>query len=139
MLIDKFLKFSVVGGLGSLVDFGLTALCLSLLGIGEYFSNAIGFVLAASFNYTLNRLWTFRSQNPNVKGEFIKFLGVSIVGLGINSLVLLCYLEFVGVWLDIGGYHLKDFWIAKILATGVVLFWNFFVNKYYTFGKQRVR
>lgn len=135
-MIEKFLKFSVVGGLGSLVDFGLTALSLSVLGVGEYLSNAIGFVLAASFNYMLNRLWTFRSQNPNVKGEFIKFLTVSTVGLGINSLVLFCYLEFVGVGLDVCGYHIADFWIAKVLATGVVLFWNFFVNKYYTFKNQ---
>lgn len=135
-MIEKFLKFSVVGGLGSLVDFGLTALSLSVLGLGEYLSNAIGFVLAASFNYTLNRLWTFRSQNPNVRGEFIKFLTVSTIGLGINSLVLFLYLRFVGVGLDVGGYHIQDFWIAKVLATGVVLFWNFFINKHYTFRHE---
>lgn len=135
MSIAKFLKFSVVGGLGSLVDFGLTALFLNVIGAGEYLSNAIGFVLAASFNYMLNRMWTFRSHNPNVRGEFLKFFVVSIIGLGINNLVLFCYLEFVGVGLDVGGYHLQDFWIAKVLATGVVLFWNFFVNKSYTFGR----
>lgn len=149
MKIIKFLKFGTVGALGFVVDFSITYLLLHVLGFHELISNAIGFTFAAIFNYMLNRLWTFRSKNPNVKAEFIRFFIVSLIGLGINNLIIISYLAFIdwSLVLPLGGiasiadaasslphvFILPSFWIAKILATGFVMIWNFVVNSKFTF------
>lgn len=134
--IFKFMRFGIVGTSGFLIDFSITWVMLSMFGLFEYGANAIGFAVAATSNYILNRLWTWRSKNPNVKGEFLKFFMVSLIGLFINSFVIfLCQLpgEFS---VQVAGHLINDFWIAKLIATGVVMLWNFFVNNYFTFKKH---
>lgn len=127
--IGKFIRFGVVGFSGFLIDFSLTWFFRDIVGIYELVANGIGFCFGASSNYILNRRWTWRSQNPNIRGEFIRFFAVSVAGLGINSMVIWFCLEIGN--LDLFG--LPDFWISKLIATGVVMMWNFIVNNFFTF------
>lgn len=120
----KFFKFGVVGFSGVLVDFGFTYICKEWLKIQKYIANAIGFTLAASSNYYLNRIWTFHSNNPDVATEYGRFLFISLIGLAINTLVL---------WLLVSKAKF-NFYFAKLLAIGVVTVWNFVVNLNYTFA-----
>jgi putative flippase GtrA len=122
-LIKKFVKFGVVGASGVLVDFGFTFLCKELIKIPKYVSNAIGFTIAASTNYLLNRVWTFHSQNPEIAIEYVHFLLVSLIGLGINTLIL---------WILVSKFK-KNFYVSKLFAIAVVTVWNFFVNLIFTF------
>ncbi len=137
-LILKFLKFGVVGASGTVIDFGLTALCKGILGIPELLSNAIGFTLAATSNYYLNRVWTWKSTSKDVGVEYAKFFFVSLLGLGLNTLIIFLLKDisivprFVDTTLD------WDFWIAKIIATAVVMVWNFIANNFFTFRKKRL-
>ena len=136
-LITKFVKFAVVGASGAVIDFGLTALCKGIFGIPELLSNAIGFTVAATSNYFLNRVWTWRSTSKEVGVEYAKFFFVSLVGLGLNSLIVFMLKDtsigprFVETGLD------WDFWVAKIVATGIVMVWNFMANNLFTFRKQK--
>lgn len=123
LFILKFLKFGVVGFSGVFVDFGVTYLFKEVIKINKYVSNALGFVCAATSNYILNRIWTFESANADVATEYGKFMLVSAIGLGINSLTL---------------YILTDkfkwnFYLSKIFAIGAATLWNFFANLLFTF------
>lgn len=120
----KFIKFGVVGASGLIVDFGFTILCKEVLRIQKYVSNAIGFTLAASSNYILNRIWTFESKNPAIGLEFTEFFLVSLIGLGINTLILYALVS----------KYQKNFYISKAIAIAVVTLWNFFVNALFTFN-----
>ena len=62
----KFLKFGVVGFSGVFVNFGVTYVCKEWLKWNKYLSNILGFVCAATTNYILNRIWTFRSQEKQL-------------------------------------------------------------------------
>ena len=62
----KFIKFGIVGFSGVFIDFGITYVCKEWLKIQKYMANSIGFTVAASSNYFLNRIWTFKSQNPDI-------------------------------------------------------------------------
>lgn len=106
----KFIKFCTVGGSGVIVDFSLTYLCKEKFRLNKYLSNSIGFMIAASSNYILNRIWTFDSINQDIKTEYLSFIFVSTVGLLINNLTL---------WV----VHKKmkiNFYLSKIGAIGVV-------------------
>ncbi|MBM3405275.1 MAG: GtrA family protein [Bacteroidetes bacterium] len=119
----KFVKFCLVGFSGVFVDFGITYLCKEIFKIHKYISNVIGFSIAATTNYILNRIWTFESHNPRIAVEFSRFFVISLIGLGINSLIL---------YILVSRFKM-NFYLSKLFATIVVTVWNFLINAYYTF------
>jgi putative flippase GtrA len=120
----RFLRFCVVGVSGTAVDFGLTWLCKEIFKIPKFIANAIGFVVAATSNYILNRIWTWGSTNEQVGVEYVKFFAVSLIGLGLNTLIIYLFNEKLK-W---------NFYVAKVIATGVVMMWNFLANNFFTFA-----
>ncbi|MFI3283114.1 MAG: GtrA family protein [Rikenellaceae bacterium] len=122
-MLQNFIKFCIVGGSGVFVDMGITYACKEWLKFNKYVANSLGFIVAATSNFFLNRWWTFHSTNGEMSTQYLKFIGISMVGLGINSCVI---------------YLLSDklrwnFYRSKIGAIGVVTFWNFFMNYLFTF------
>jgi len=122
----KFIKFGIVGFSGVFVDFGVTYVCKEWLKIQKYIANSMGFIAAASSNYILNRIWTFKSQNPDVATEYTEFFVISLVGLGLVNLI---------VWLLHGKMKL-NFYLSKLFAIGVVTIWNFLANYFITFANS---
>ena len=123
-MIGKTLRFSVVGIAGAVIDFGFTYLCKEILKINKFVSNAIGFTLAATFCFFLNKYWTYQSQSPLAWKEYLVFIAVSLVGLGINSTVL---------WL-LNGKAKMNFYLSKCFAIVVAAIWNFLANLLITFA-----
>lgn len=123
LLISKFIKFGVVGCSGMIIDFGFTYLCKDVFKINKFISNAIGFVLAATSNYFLNRTWTFESHNEEIGTQYLQFMIISTIGLGINSAILFLLNEKLK-W---------NFYFSKLIAIGVTTIWNFFANMIFTF------
>jgi putative flippase GtrA len=119
----KMIKFGLVGLLGMMIDFGTTWLCKEKLKWNKYIANGCGFTLAVISNYSINRRWTFSSNDPLWVKEFMIFLTVSLIGLLINT----CFLYFFHQKKD------KNFYIAKFLAILVVFIWNFLANFFFNF------
>ena len=122
-LIGKFLKFGVVGLSGTAIDFFFTWLCKEKLRWNKFISNSIGFTLAATSNYLLNRIWTFESENPEVGREYLSFFLVSLVGLLLNNIFLYLFHEKAKL----------NFYLAKAFAIALVTVWNFLANYLFTF------
>ena len=122
-MIEQFFKFCVVGGSGVFVDFGVTYLCKEWLKLNKYVANSLGVLCASTSNYILNRIWTFQNENPDITGQYLRFLGIAAVGLVINNAT---------IYVLHGRFRL-NFYLAKLFAIGVVTFWNFFMNYFFTF------
>lgn len=150
----KFVRFGIVGTVGTFIDFAITFMLLYFFGMGDYltqsvdhivkgdsfgevavvlFVNAIGFVVAATSNYFFNRVWTWKSSNPDVRQEYGKFFKVSLIGLIINLLVIYGMERFGSYEFTMFGYLVTSFMVSKGIATVVVMLWNFLVNNFYTF------
>lgn len=125
LLISKFLKFGIVGCSGMIIDFGITYLCKEILRINKFISNVIGFIIAATSNYFLNRIWTFNSQTEEIGVQYIQFMIVSTIGLAINSLSLYFFNEKLK-W---------NFYLSKLVAIAITTIWNFFGNLLFTFAQ----
>lgn len=125
-LFRKFVKFGLVGTSGVFVDFGITGLLREVLRLNQYVANSTGFLCAVVSNYLLNRKWTFRSRDPRVAAQFSKFLLASLIGLGLNNAMIYLLHEQAGV----------GFYWAKIIATGLVMIWNFWANYAFTFHQK---
>lgn len=130
-LITKFVKFGIVGASGMVVHFGVLYLFKELVGLNPFVANTLGFITAATTNYILNRIWTFESKEKQVAVEYLKFILVSVIGLGVNNGTL---------WL--GGKLLPEwnadwrFYILWVVAVGVTTLWNFFGNLIFTFKQS---
>lgn len=123
LLLSKLFKFGIVGCSGMIIDFGTTYLCKEILKINKFISNGIGFILAATSNYFLNRNWTFNSQSEDIGTQYVQFMIVSAIGLGINSIVLYLLNEKLK-W---------NFYFSKLIAIAITTIWNFFANLLFTF------
>lgn len=122
-LVYKFIKFGLVGLSGMVVDFGITFLFKEKIKTNKYLANTLGFFSAATTNFILNRIWTFHSGDPAVTSQYFKFLLIAVVGvLFSNAIIYLLNDRFK--W---------NFYLAKLISIGVVLFWNFFANYFFTF------
>lgn len=119
----EFLKFGVVGLSGVGIDFLGTWICKEKIGINKYASNAIGFSCAVINNFLLNRYWTFGAESQDFTGQFLKFAIIALAGLAINTLILFVIVRFFKI----------NFYITKLLVIGIVFFWNFYMNYFFTF------
>jgi putative flippase GtrA len=119
----RIIKFGVVGMSGMVIDFGTTWICKEKLKINKYIANSTGFVCAMFSNYILNRFWTFESTDNHIATQFTKFLFVSLIGLGINNLLLYILVKNTKL----------NFYLLKLMVIGIVFIWNYFANLLYTF------
>lgn len=123
LMVSKFLKFCVVGFTGMIIDFGTTWLLKEKVKINKYVANSSGFILAASSNYMLNRIWTFKSIDPRIAEQYGMFVFISVIGLGINNLII--YI--------LHGRLKYNFYFSKLFAIVIVTIWNFVMNMLITF------
>lgn len=128
-----FIKYCIVGGTAAVVDFGVIFILIELVFGVEYYlvSATISFVLSASTNYVLNRVWTFRSKGKKRKQIPIFFV-IATIGLFVNNFIMFVGMEKMFLKNIKYGYLL-----AKVFATGLVLIWNFLGNKYITFNDKK--
>jgi len=124
--IKQFIKFGIVGVSGTIIDWAFYFIFNRWFNIYYLISKTLSFILAALNNYIWNRVWTFKSKEKNVLGEFIKFFIVSLVGLGLNVIIM---------FIIVSKFHLKDIY-GLAIATASVMLWNFFANKYWTFKEK---
>ena len=96
-LIEKFLRFCIIGFIGFAIDFGTTWISKEKLKVNKYLSNSLGFILASSTNFFLNRYFTFRNEDPEIFIQFFKFAMVAVVGLGLNNLFVFLFTDKVGL------------------------------------------
>jgi putative flippase GtrA len=145
--LARFCKFAIVGAIGAVVDFAILNVmkrAFEVIGLGVGWgggmephqiqlvaANAISFSVAVLSNFTWNRLWTFPESRQRPLGpQLLQYALVNVVGLLINSAILLTldglvFRPLVSARLS---YNL-----AKAVAIGVVLLWNFGINRIWTY------
>lgn len=124
--IKPFIKYCIVGLSGTAID------VISLFVLVEifYFNVIIGsicsFIIAATNNFLLNKVWTFRNKSNNFRKLFIKFLLVSVFGFILTVISMYIFVNIIRIW----------YILAKLITSAVVLVWNFLGNKLWTFSNK---
>jgi putative flippase GtrA len=121
--VRQFVKFGIVGAIGTIVDITILVFLKEVVGLNVYVANSFSFTLAVLNNYTLNSLWTFADQEKEHRRQLLQFFIVSAVGLALSQALLFFFHDVM---------HLH-YLIAKCLGILIVLFWNFFANRFWTF------
>ena len=119
-LFIQVIKFGVVGASAFVVDYSIMLILTEFFDVHYLFSSTISFIIALIFNYILSMRFVFKSREQMHKGkEFVIFCLLSVIGLGINQLLMWLLVEKM----------LIHYAITKIFATAVVMMWNFITRK----------
>lgn len=119
-LIEQLMKFGIVGVICFGIDYGLMIFLTEFCGISYLISSGISFSVSVMVNYTLSLKFVFETDKDNNKVvEFLIFIILSVVGLGINQVLM---------WVCVDKLHVY-YMISKIGVTGVVMVYNFVTRK----------
>ncbi|MES9903054.1 MAG: GtrA family protein [Sedimenticola sp.] len=121
----EFIRFGIVGVVNTAIDFGLFILLFWGLGLEPLVANALAYLLAVTNSFFLNHSWTFRIDNSAISlisyGRFVVF---NSFGLFLATLAILFLSDFIRAEL------------AKLLAVGLTLVWNFSTSKLFVFNQR---
>ena len=167
LLSGEFIRFAVVGGIGFCVDFGSYLVMTRLMGLRSVFcfgqggessywttltqnasetctvshfpiiiATMISVLLAIMSNFLLNKFWTFRKTagTGDVAKQGISYFGLNFVTYIMNQLLVGFFVSDFGLLRIFPNYVDVS---AKVLAVGIVLFFNFFGSKFLVFRKVR--
>lgn len=126
-LFVQIIKFGFVGGSAFVIDAGLLFILTEFFGVHYLISGTVSFSVSVIYNYILSVNWVF---NPNKKMkktiEMVIFIGLSIIGLGINQIIM---------WIFVDLFHVY-YMLSKVVATVVVMIYNFVTRKLFIEGKK---
>lgn len=121
-LARQFLRFAAVGLTAFAIDFGVLWLLNYPLGVNYLVANVISFTLSTVFNYFASVRWVFDVSDGRSKTkDFVVFVVLSIIGLGLNSLCMYLLVDIAKL----------EVMLSKILATAIVTMYNFVTRKKY--------
>lgn len=149
----RFLKFCVVGVIGAVVDFGTFNLLANIIGVWSVLASMMSFTAAVISNFLWNRYWTYPdSRSKKVSSQALQFAIVSAIGLAIRTPLFAftepALIRLTSEWIPRAGeifMRLPDAIealspvvigrnLALALAVVVVLFWNFGINRLWTYS-----
>ena len=119
-LFIQILQFGIVGGTAFLIDYAILFSLTEFAGFNYLIAGMISFSVAVVYNYILSTFWVFDiKKTRNKKKDFIIFILLSVVGLGLNQLVMWISVDKIGIY----------YMFAKIIATALVMVYNFITRK----------
>jgi putative flippase GtrA len=126
---SRALRYGVVGAAAFVIDLGcLLALAphLPLLG-----ANTLAFLVANVFNFWAGHVWVFRRplSGPGLGRQYAGVLAISAAGLALNDALVWGGVEAAGMSLV----------ASKIIATGVVMAWNYMARALWVYKEEGVR
>jgi len=119
--LGQFALYVLSGGTAAVVDFGSYSLLLSV-GIWYIAASIVSGVLGFVTTFLMNKYVAFKKKN-NMFRHLVRFFIVDMLNILAITLVLYGLVDGLGM----------DKQIAKILAMGMVVLWNFFVYKFFVY------
>jgi dolichol-phosphate mannosyltransferase len=120
---SEFIRFCLVGAVGSLVNVGAFAISIGL-GSQKLVAAAIAFSCAVAVNFWCNRSWTFGADDQPPARQAARFLAVSVASLLFGAAIL-------QLLVDVAGVAALPAQTASIAAAAP---FNFLGNKVWSFG-----
>ena len=127
-LIQQILRFGVVGVLATLVDYAVLLILSQIFGMNAVLAAGISFCVSVVFNYVASMRFVFtHREDMSASREFVTFIVLSIIGLGLNELIM---------WIGTRamGSSALAVTVVKAVATAIVMVWNFVSRKIWLDG-----
>ena len=130
--LGEVVRFALTGGICFLVEFAALVLLKEGLGLDTLIATPIAFALSVVVNYALCMRWVFRGARDGGAAAKAGFAVTSVMGLVLNEGLMLLFRVMLGedaVLLTLLGYPVTMYMLNKVLATLLVMVWNYFTKK----------
>ena len=126
LFAKQAVKYYSVGASGGLVNLGILYALTDFAGFWYMASQVIAISVSISSNFLFNRFWTFSGSIENQRNSimYVKFLIVSLIGMGIQLGITYALVENVAL------YYMYAAGLGIAIAGGI----NYVVNRRWTFG-----
>ena len=128
----EIIRFALTGGVCFVVELAVLILLKGKLGIDTLIATPVAFLVSVILNYLLCVVWVFRGAKNHGAGAKAGFLVTSLIGLGLNELLMLIFRLTLGedaVILTLGSREINMYVLNKCLATLIVMVWNYFSKR----------
>lgn len=130
-VIIQFGKFMLVGVLNFLVDYAVFNFLVYIVFGGNndfvVLSNIISYSCGVINSFFFNRMWTFKTKLKYLSWDFLKFIFVNVLSLGVSTLA---------VYILVNRFMMVA-WLGKILSTFFSFTVNFAGNKLLVFKEKK--
>lgn len=138
---SRFIRFAFVGLIGAVVDFGVMNLLSHFMDMPLVYAGTISFICAVISNFTWNRFWTYpESRSRPIVHQLVMFFLVNAAGVAIR-IPILRFVEPPLLTAFESAAHLNALSSELLarngtlaLAVGIVMLWNYFVNRHWTYN-----
>jgi putative flippase GtrA len=154
--VERFIKFAFVGVIGTVIDLGISNILMRFVfhvtkenaGTPVLIASTIGFTIAVVNNFIWNRYWTYPDSRShpislqlgqfflvNLGGLIIRVIIISVLSLPFTFLISQlpqAMLNSLSISKDLQALLGGD--MALLASVAVVMLWNFFVNRYWTYN-----
>ena len=123
-ILSQLIRFLISGALVTLLGVAVYAIVALGLGWHPQLGNLLAYLVAMATGYVMHSRWSFRDHGERTRSTAVKFVIVSLISLGLNSL-----------WVAVitGPLGLGPAWpiLPMLFVTPAV---TFVLNRYWVFG-----
>ena len=131
--LEEIIKFGFTGGVCFLIEWLALTAMVEWLALDVNLATPLAFLISVVINYLLCVRWVFDGAKDGDRKAQMGFIVTSLLGLAINSLVMLVLgllFDEHAVLLQAFGLTLKVYQVNKVVATLVVMVWNYFTKRW---------
>ena len=131
--LKEIIKFAFTGGVCFVIEYAALVLLKEWLHIPVMAATPIAFLISVIFNYLLCVRWVFSGAKEGSKKAQLGFLITSVMGLLLNWVIMWALTALYGedaLLFDLFGMEIKVYMLNKVIATGLVMVWNYFTKRY---------
>ncbi len=136
--LGEAVRFAVSGGVCFLIEFAALVLLRDRAGLDTLIAVPAAFLISVIVNYLMCVRWVFPAAGEQRNAARLGFLVTSVMGLLLNEGLMLLFRKIFGedgILLTVGGLSLAQYMVNKVLATLIVMVWNYFTKRWILYKK----
>ena len=137
--LKEIVKFAFTGGVCFLIEYAALIALKEWLHLPVVAATPIAFLISVVFNYLLCVRWVFDGAKEGSKKAQIGFALTSVMGLFLNWAIMWALTSLLGedgVLLSLLGVEIKVYMLNKVIATALVMVWNYFTKRWLLKGNK---
>ena len=131
--LNEVIKFVLTGGVCFLIEYAALIALKEWRHLPVVAATPIAFLISVVFNYLLCVKWVFDGAKEGSKKAQLGFVITSGIGFFLNWFLMWALTALFGedaVLLALFGLELKVYMLNKIIATGLVMVWNYITKRW---------
>jgi len=125
----KLVKYLAVGIVGTVADLSIYSLIIVFTLIDYSLATALAYSVGTVINFTLNRRFTFNSKYKKVHYQFVSFVAIALIGLGLQEALMYVLVHHVLADTSVDLFLI----MTRMSAIFVGFMWTYLANKKITF------